>query len=113
VLEAAGRRVALAQAGVWTLSYLLYIVYTTVQIVYETLPQVLPGEVRYETVLALVIPVAVAATMIAGRTVALVVIGAVAISQLALGGILDAITVKHLSFPLSSWRPRRGRPAGC
>jgi hypothetical protein len=103
VLEAAGRRVALAQAAVWTLSYLLYIVYTTVQIVYETLPQVLPGEVRYQTVLALAIPVAVAATMIAGRTTALVVIGAVAISQLVLGGILDAITVKHLSFPLSSF----------
>jgi hypothetical protein len=67
VLEAAGRRVALAQAAVRTLSYLLYIVYTTVQIVYETLPQVLPGEARYQTVLALAIPVAVAATMIAGR----------------------------------------------
>ena len=103
VLEAAGRRVALAQAAVWTLSYLLYIVYTTVQIVYELLPEVLPGEVRYQTVLALAIPVAVAATMIAGRTTALVVIGAVALSQLVLGGILDAITVKHLSFPLSSF----------
>jgi hypothetical protein len=103
VLEAAGRRVALAQAAVWTLSYLLYIVYTTVQIVYELLPQVLPGEARYQTVLALAIPVAVAATMIAGRTPALIVIGAVAISQLVLGGILDAITVKHLSLPLSSF----------
>ena len=103
VLEAAGRRVALVQAAVWTLSYLLYIVYTTVQIVYELLPQVLPGEVRYQTVLALAIPVAVAATMIAGRTPALIVIGAVAISQLVLGGILDAITVKHLSLPLSSF----------
>ena len=103
VLEAAGRRVALAQAAVWTLSYLLYIVYTTVQIVYELLPQVLPGEARYQTLLALVIPVAVAATMIAGRTTALVVIGAVAISQLVLGGILDAVAVKHLGLPLSSF----------
>ncbi len=103
VQEAAGRRVALAQAAVWTLSYLLYIVYTTIQIVYELLPQVLPGEARYQTVLALVIPVTIAATMIAGRTTALVVIGAVAISQLVLGGILDAVTVRHLSFPLSSF----------
>jgi hypothetical protein len=103
VREATGPRVALVQAAVWTLSYLLYIVYTTIQIVYDFLPQVLPGEVRYQTVLALAIPVAVAATMIAGRTVALAVIGAVAVSQLVLGGILDAITVKHLSFPLSSF----------
>ena len=103
VLEATGPRVALAQAAVWTLSYLLYIVYTTIQIVYDLLPQVLPGEVRYQTVLALAIPVAVAATMIAGRTVALAVIGAVAISQVVLGGILDGVTIKHLSFPLSSF----------
>ena len=103
VLEAVGPRVALVQAAVWTLSYLLYIVYTTIQIVYDLLPLVLPGEARYQTVLALAIPVVVAATMIAGRTAALVVIGAVAISQLVLGGILDGITVAHLSFPLSSF----------
>jgi amino acid transporter len=103
VLEAAGPRVALVQAAVWTLSYLLYIIYTTIQIVYDLLPLVLPGEVRYQTVLALAIPVAVAATMIAGRAAALVVIGAVAISQLVLGGILDGVTVAHLSFPLSSF----------
>jgi amino acid transporter len=103
VREAVGPRIALVQAAVWTLSYLLYIVYTTIQIVYDLLPQVLPGEARYQTVLALAIPVAVAATMIAGRTAALVVIGAVAASQLVLGGILDGVTVAHLSFPLSSF----------
>ena len=35
---AAGRRVALVQAGLWIVSYLLYVVYTTAQIVYDTLP---------------------------------------------------------------------------
>lgn len=103
VREAVGPRVALVQAAVWTLSYLLYIIYTTIQIVYDLLPQVLPGEARYQTVLALAIPVAVAATMIAGRIAALAVIGAVAVSQLVLGGILDGLTVAHLSFPLSSF----------
>ena len=38
VEAAAGRRVALAQAAIWTFSYALYIVYTTVQIVYDLLP---------------------------------------------------------------------------
>jgi hypothetical protein len=103
VLAAAGRRVALAQAAVWTLSYLLYIVYTTVQIVYDVLPQVLPGSRQYQTVLALLIPVAIAGVMIAGRAAALIVIGAVAASQLVLGGILDGVTVAHLGFPVSSF----------
>ena len=38
VEAAAGRRVALAQAAVWIVSYVLYLVYTTVQIVYDLLP---------------------------------------------------------------------------
>ena len=103
VLAAAGRRVALAQAAVWTFSYLLYIVYTTVQIVYDLLPQVLPGERPYRTLLALLIPVAIAGVMIAGRAAALIVIGAIAASQLVLGGILDGVTVAHLSLPASSF----------
>ena len=72
---AAGRRVALAQAGLWALSYLLYLVYTTAQIVYDTLPAVLPGEVRYQTPLEVVIPVVLAGVMIAGRRATLLVIG--------------------------------------
>ena len=67
VEAAAGRRVALAQAAIWTFSYGLYIVYTTVQIVYDLLPQVIPGEREYQSALALLIPVALAAVMIAGR----------------------------------------------
>src|ERR1700726_1630831 len=68
-MVAGGRRVALAQAGLWALSYLLYIVYTTAQIVYDTLPAVLPGEVRYQTPLEVAIPVVLAGVMIAGRRV--------------------------------------------
>ena len=48
---AAGRRVAQVQAGLWIISYLLYVLYTTSQIVYDILPAVLPGEQRYQTVL--------------------------------------------------------------
>src|SRR5580698_10055215 len=72
---AAGHRVALVQAGLWALSYLLYIVlyivYTTAQIVYDTLPAVLPGEQRYRTRLEIVIPVVLAGVMTAGRRTAL------------------------------------------
>ena len=103
VEAAAGRRVALAQAAIWTFSYLLYIVYTTVQIVYDLLPAVVPGVGRYQTVLALAIPVAIAGVMIAGRTAALLVLGLIAAGQLVLAGILDGVTLAHVSTPASTF----------
>jgi hypothetical protein len=108
VEAAAGRRVALAQAAVWMFSYLLYVVYTTVQIVYDVLPQVLPGEARYQSLLALLIPVALAGIMIAGRTAALLAIGLIAVGQLALVGVLDGITLAHVSTPISSFGANAG-----
>jgi amino acid transporter len=82
---AAGRRVALAQAAVWVVSYVLYLVYTTVQIVYDLLPEVLPAERRYQTLLALLIPIA--GVMIAGRSATLIVLGLMAAGQLGLAGV--------------------------
>jgi amino acid transporter len=103
VEAAVGRRVALVQAAVWILSYVLYVIYTTVQIVYDLLPAVLPGERRYQTLLALLIPIAVAGVIIAGRTATLVVLGLIAAGQLALAGILDAVTVAHVPTQASSF----------
>src|SRR6202000_1720662 len=54
---AAGRRAALPQAGLWALSYRLYLLSTPAKIVYDTLPAVLPGEVRYQSLLEIAIPV--------------------------------------------------------
>src|SRR5581483_1432225 len=110
VEAAAGRRVALVQAAIWTFSYLLYIVYTTIQIVYDLLPAVLPGETSYQTALALAIPVAIAGVMIAVRGVALAVVGLIAAGQLALAGVLDGVTLAHISTPVSSFGT--GAPAG-
>ncbi len=103
VAAAAGRRVALAQAAVWIVSYVLYLAYTTVQIVYDVLPNVVPGVRSYQTLLALAIPVAVAAVMIAGRAAALVAIGVIALGQVVLAGLLDGITLAHLQTPASSF----------
>jgi amino acid transporter len=100
---AAGRKVALAQAALWALSYLLYLVYTTAQIVYDTLPAVLPGEVRYQSLLEVLIPVVLAGVMIAGRGTALVVIGVVAAGQLALAGVLAGVTVANVTTPVSTF----------
>jgi hypothetical protein len=103
VEAAAGRRVALAQATLWIVSYVLYLIYTTVQIVYDVLPTAIPGERGYQTVLALGIPVAIAAVMIAGRAAALIVLGLIAAGQLVLAGVLDGVTLTHLSTPASSF----------
>jgi amino acid transporter len=100
---AAGRRVAQIQAGLWIVSYLLYILYTTIQIVYDTLPVVLPGEVHYQPLLAILIPVALAGTMIAGRRAALLVIGLLAVGQVAIAIVLDGVTLTNIATPLGSF----------
>jgi len=110
VEAAAGRRVALVQAGVWIVSYLLYLVYTTLQIVYDLLPGIIPGERGYQTALALLIPIALAGVMIAGRGIALLVIGVIAAGQLALAGVLDGVAIGHLSTPASTFAA--GAPVG-
>ena len=103
VEAAAGRQVALIQAGIWIVSYVLYLLYTTAQIVYDTLPAVLPGERRYQPLLEIAIPVVLAGVMIAGRRVALLVIGLVAAGQLAIAVALDGVTLTHLATPVSSF----------
>ena len=110
VEAAAGRRVAFAQAAIWTFSYAPYIVYTTVQIVYDLLPQVIPGERQYQTALALLIPIALGTVMIAGRAATLIVLGLMAGGQLVLAGILDGVTLANISTPASTFRA--GAPAG-
>ena len=110
VEAAAGHRVALVQAGFWIVSYLLYLLYTTTQIVYDTLPAVLPGERRYQPLLEIAIPVALAGVMIAGRRATLLVTGALAAGQLAIAGALGGVTMAHLTTPASSFGP--SAPAG-
>jgi hypothetical protein len=89
---------------------MLYLLYTTVQIVYDLLPNVLPGERQYQTLLTLLIPIALAGVMIAGRGPTLIVTGLIAAGQLALAGILDGVTIAHVSTPASSFGT--GAPAG-
>jgi amino acid transporter len=102
VADAAGRRVALVQAGLWIASYSLYLIYTTASIVYDTLPAVLPGVRPYRPLLEIAIPMTLAAVMLAGRAVTLAVVGAVAAGQLLLVGVLAAVTIGH-DAPASSF----------
>jgi hypothetical protein len=103
VEAAAGRRVALIQAAVWIVSYGLYLIYTTVQIVYDVLPNVVPISHSTQTLLALVIPFAIGVVMIAGRTASLIVLGVLAAGQLLLAGILDYVTLANIHVPAGSF----------
>ncbi len=100
---AAGRRLALLQAGLWIASYLLYLIYTTADIVYSTLPAVLPAERRYQPLLEIAIPVALAGIMIAGRRATLITTGVLAAGQLAITAALGGVTITHLGAPASSF----------
>ena len=95
VEAAAGRRVAQVQAVIWIISYLLYLLYTTASIVYDTLPAVLPGVRPYQTGLEIAIPVALAAVMLAGRTVTLITTGVMAAGQMVLVAILAGVSIGH------------------
>lgn len=95
VEAAAGRPVALVQAGLWIASYTLYLLYTTASVVYDLLPTVLPGVRPYRSTLEIAIPVVLAGVMLAGRTVAVAALGALAAAQLGLAGALAWIGFDH------------------
>jgi hypothetical protein len=99
VAAAAGRRVAGVQATLWTASFVLYLLYTTATIVYDTLPAVLPGIRPAQPLLEVAIPVALAAVVLAGRTVTIAVVGALAAGQLVLVAALAAVTLAHSGAP--------------
>jgi len=102
VEAAAGRRVALVQAAIWTVSYLLYLVYTTVYVVYDVLPSVLPGVGPYRSTLEVAIPILLALVVIAGRSPAVFVLAVFAVGQLGLVVLLAVVAIAH-AHPMSSF----------
>ncbi len=102
VEAAAGRCVALVQAAIWTVSYLLYLVYTTVYVVYDVLPSVLPGVRPYRSTLEVAIPILLALVVIAGRSPAVLVLVVFAVGQLALVALLAVVAIAH-AHPMSSF----------
>ena len=100
---AVGRRIALVQAALWILSYLLYLMYTTAQVVYDTLPVVIPAERHYQPVLEIAIPLVLAGVILAGRRATLIVTGVIGFGQLALAAALGGVTVAGLGAPIESF----------
>jgi hypothetical protein len=95
VEAAAGRWIALVQAALWVASYTLYLLYTSAYVAYDVLPAAWPGMHDWRPVFAGVLPAVSAASVVAGRRVAIAVIGLLAIGQLALLVLLDVVAVQH------------------
>lgn len=102
VEAAAGQRVAQVQAGLWILSYGLYLVYTVAYLAYDLLPAMFPWLLRFRPELQLLIPVVLAAVVLLPVRRCLTVIAASAVGQLGLVGVLIVISVRHLGAPASS-----------
>lgn len=95
VEAATGRPVAIAQAAVWTGSYALYLAYTGAYVVDDILVVAVPGLHGARTALMVVLPLAVGALLLGGRTAVVVAVGVIAVAQVALALSLDVVTVGH------------------
>ena len=92
---AVGRRIAVVQAAAWIASYALYLLYTSVYVVYDLLPPVWPGVHRWRSLLAVLLPIAVAAVVVAGGRIALGVIAAFGLLQVLALVLLDVVALRH------------------
>ena len=95
VEAAVGRHVALVQAAFWVGSYLLYLLYTSVYVVYDLLPVAVPGVHDVRPALAVLLPVALAVVVVAGRASAMAAIAVIGVGQVGLAVVLDVVAVRH------------------
>jgi hypothetical protein len=96
VEAAAGLRVARVQAGLWVISYLLYVVYTVTYIVYDLLPSMFPSVEPARPALQIGVAVVLAAVALAPIRHAVMIIAVSAAVQLVL---VATIVVTALTFP--------------
>jgi len=112
VEAAAGRRIALVQAGVWAFSYFLYLPYTVTDIVYEMLATVFPGIEPWRPLLEVVIPIAIVALVLLGTLPALRVLAVSAVLQLGILVVLGATVIHHVGAPTASFTHAHGLRPG-
>ena len=103
VERAAGRRAALVHAGIWTISYFLYLPFTVTYLVYEQLPAMFPGAAAHRQLLEVAVPVAIAAVVVLAERAAFVLVAAVAAGQVLLTVALAAVLARHLGGHASAF----------
>ncbi len=98
-----GRKLALAQASVWAVSYFLYLPYTVTDIVYEQLVDVFPGIEPWRWLLELTIPIAIVGLVLLGTLPALRVLLVSAILQLIVIFAFGVVLFDHIDAPAHSF----------
>jgi hypothetical protein len=96
VERAAGRRVALVQGAIWTVSYFLYLPFTVTYLVYDQLPESFPAIAHHPRAYELGIPIAVSLVMVLAERLAFVLMAAVAAVQVVLTLVLAWVVWRHL-----------------
>jgi amino acid transporter len=103
VEAAVGRRAALVQATIWSISYFLYLPYTVTDIVYEMLADVFPGIAPWRWLIELALPIAIVGLVLLGTLPVLRVLLVSAAVQLVLMLVLGAVMLGHVGAPGSSF----------
>lgn len=96
---AAGRRAGQLQAGLWVVSYLLYLLYTTDYVVYDLLPAAFPGAAPWRPVLEVALPLGIIAVVLAPLRTALRLLTVSAVAQL---GVAVALIGVARTAPLAA-----------
>jgi amino acid transporter len=100
---AAGRTTARIFAGVWIVSYFLYLPYTVTYIVYDILAPVFPGIHPYRSALELVIPVAICLLIFVSLNTSAWILAVVGVTQLVFVAVLGGILFMHGGASSSSF----------
>lgn len=103
VESASTRPLALVQAGIWTVSYFLYLPYTVTYVVYDVLGVVFPGIASARPALELLLPVGIVATVLAPLAALLRAILVFAVAQLGLVLALGGLTLANAGLPRESF----------
>lgn len=105
VEAAVGRRWALVQGAVWTVSYFLYLPYTVTELVYEQVPASYPGVRPYRGVAEVAAPVVLVAALLLRERWVLWAVAAAAVAQVAVVAALAVVVARHADVSAAAIRP--------
>ena len=105
VEAAVGRRWALVQGAVWTVSYFLYLPYTVTELVYEQVPASYPGVRPYRGVAEVAAPAVVVVALLLRERWVLWAVAAAAVVQVAVVVALAVVVANHADVSAAAIRP--------
>ncbi len=111
VERAAGRRMALVQGCIWTLSYFLYLPFTVTYLVYNQLPESFPGIVPHQKLLELLLPIAIAGAILAAERLVFVLVAVIAVVQVVLTLVFAWVLLDHAGVHPGAFRLHANGPS--